>query len=60
MADGVQDGFAHHPIIEGWDVKDKKAFLIVLLVIPQVNKFPNSVIASKETDTKLLPLSGRT
>lgn len=56
MAYCIQDCFAHDTFIEGKNVKYKETFLIMLFIIPQVDKFPNAVITGKESDTKLFSL----
>ena len=60
MAHRVQDRFSDNALIEGRNVKHEKAFLIVLLVVPQIDKLPYAVIASEETDLKLFSLICRT
>ena len=47
-------------LIEGRNIKHEKAFLIVLLVVPKIDKFPHAVIASEKSSLKLLSLIGRT
>ena len=40
MTDSVQNSFSDHALIKGRDVKNEEPFLIMLYVIPQVDKFP--------------------
>ena len=37
MADGVQYCFSDNALIKCWNVKDKKAFLIMLSVVTQID-----------------------
>ena len=60
VAHRVQNCFSDNTFIEGRNVKHEKAFLIVLLVIPQIDKLPHAVIASEKADLKLFSLIGRT
>lgn len=60
VAHRVQNCFSDNTFIEGRNVKHEKAFLIVLLVVPQIDKLPHTVIASEESDLKLFSLIGRT
>ena len=60
MAHRVQDRFSDNTLIKGRNVKHEKAFLIVLLVVSQIDKLPHAVIASEETNLKLFSLIGRT
>lgn len=60
VAHRVQDRFSDNALIEGRNVKHEKAFLIVLLVVPQIDKLPHAVIASEKADLKLFSLIGRT
>ena len=56
----VQDRFTDNALIKGRNVEHEKAFLIVLLVVPQIDKLPHAVIASEKADLKLFSLVGRT
>ena len=60
VAHRVQDCFSDNALIEGRNVKHKKAFLIVLLVVPQIDKLPHAVIASEEAYLELFSLICRT
>ena len=60
VAHCVQNCFSDNALIEGRNVEHEKAFLIVLLVVPQIDKLPHTVIASEESDLKLFSLIGRT
>ena len=60
MAHRIQDCFSDNALIEGRNVKHEKAFLIVLLVVPQIDKLPHAVIASEEAYLKLFSLICRT
>ena len=60
VAHRVQDRFSDNALIEGRNVKHEKAFLIVLLVVPQIDKLPHAVIASEEAYLKLFSLICRT
>ena len=60
MAHRVQDRFSDNALIEGRNVKYEKAFLIVLLVVSQIDKLPHTVIASEEAYLKLFSLICRT
>ena len=55
----VQDRFTDNALIKGRNVEHEKAFLIVLLVVPQIDKLPHAVIASEKADLKLFSLIGR-
>ena len=52
----IQDSFADNTLVECCNVKYEKAFPIVLLIIPQVNKLPDAVITRKKANSELLPL----
>ena len=60
VAHRVQDRFTNNALIKGRNVEHEKSFLIVLLVVPQIDKLPHTVIASEESDLKLFSLIGRT
>ena len=60
VAHRVQDRFSDNALIEGRNVKYEKAFLIVLLVVSQIDKLPHAVIASEEAYLKLFSLICRT
>ena len=47
----IQDSFADNTLVECCNVKYEKAFLIVLLIIPQVNKLPDAVITRKKANS---------
>lgn len=48
MAYSVQYGLSDNPLVECEDVKHKEALLIMLLIVPQIDKLPNAVIAGKK------------
>lgn len=52
VAHRVQDRFSDNALIESRNVKHEKAFLIVLLIVPQIDKLPHAVIASEEANLR--------
>jgi hypothetical protein len=59
MAHRVQDSFSHNTFIKSRNIKYKEFLLIVLFVISQIDQFPDTIIAGKESLLELFPLISR-